>query len=182
MQAIWDNRHRVAGKLGLVAAVACAAYVGVASWWVNVKYNADPREFLVTTQSSPEVKRVSKEVLARAAAARRQGRDLRVVVDTADGATFPYAWYLRDLDDAAYVDLTRSALPDADVAIVTAGGRARQAAALRDYAGREFPFRVWWVRDYGAMSPANWARWFTERKPWNPPGGMPEWLYVRRGA
>jgi uncharacterized protein (TIGR03663 family) len=182
MQAIWDNRHRVAGKLGLVAAVACAAYVGVASWWVNVEYNADPREFLVTTQSSPEVKRVSEEVLARAAAARRQGRDLRVVVDTADGATFPYAWYLRDLDDAAYVDLTRSALPDADVAIVTAGGRARQAAALRGYAGREFPFRVWWVRDYGAMSPANWARWFTERKPWNPPGGMPEWLYVRRGA
>ena len=48
--------------------------------------------------------------------------------------------------------------------------------------GREFPFRVWWVRDYGAMSPGNWARWLLERKVWNPTGGMPEWLYERPGA
>jgi hypothetical protein len=32
------------------------------------------------------------------------------------------------------------------------------------------------------MSPGNWARWMLERKPWNPTGGMPEWIYVRRVA
>ena len=52
---------------------------------------------------------------------------------------------------------------------------------LTGYDGREFRFRVWWVRDYGAMSARQaGARWFTERKPWNPTGGMPEWIYVRR--
>ncbi len=45
---------------------------------------------------------------------------------------------------------------------------------------REFPFRVWWVRDYGAMSAGGWLHWFTDRDPWNPTGGMPEFLYERR--
>jgi hypothetical protein len=35
------------------------------------------------------------------------------------------------------------------------------------------------VRDYGAMSPSSWWRWFTEREPWNGTGGMQEWLYQR---
>ena len=47
---------------------------------------------------------------------------------------------------------------------------------------RRFPFRVWWVRDYGAMSVGGWWRWFTRREPWNETGGLPEWLYVRQGA
>ena len=182
MQAIWDNRHRVAGKLGLVAAVACAAYVGVASWWVNVEYNADPREFLVTTQSSPEVKRVSKEVLAappppaaRAATCAwwstpRTARRSRTPGTSATSTTRPTSTSPAPrCPTPTWRSSPRAAAP----------ARPRRCAATR---GGEFPFRVWWVRDYGAMSPANWARWFTERKPWNPPGGMPEWLYVRRGA
>ena len=64
--------------------------------------------------------------------------------------------------------------------ILTQAANDRLAAELPGYDGREFPFRVWWVRDYGAMSPGSWARWLTERKPWNPTGGMPEWLYERR--
>jgi hypothetical protein len=36
------------------------------------------------------------------------------------------------------------------------------------------------VRDYGAMSVGGWWDWFAHREPWNPTGGMPEWLYLRR--
>jgi uncharacterized protein (TIGR03663 family) len=182
VQAIWDARGRLAGRVGLAAVAACAAYLGFASWSVNVENGADPREFLVSTQSAEQVRGVRDEVRAVAAHAEREGRELRVLVDSAQGATFPWAWYFRDLG-VGYLDLTTAAMPsDTDVAIMTEGGRSARRDELAGYEGRRFPFRVWWVRDYGAMSPAGWWRWFTRREPWNETGGLPEWLYVRQGA
>ncbi len=181
VQAIWDARGRLAGKLGLALVVAGAAYAVYGSWTANVQNGADPREFLVTTQSAPAVKGVRDEIEAVAAKAERDGRTPAIVVDAADGATFPWAWYLRDLP-VSYVDLTSAPLPDSpDAAILTEANRDRLLGRLAGYEGREFPFRVWWVRDYGAMSPGGWWRWYTEREPWNPTGGLPEWLYVRQG-
>ena len=182
VQAIWDARGRPAGRAGLVAVAACAAYLGFASWTANVENSADPREFLVSTQSAEQVLGVRDEVRAIADRAGREGRDVGVLVDAADGATFPWAWYFRDLD-AGYLDLTTAALPsDTDVAILTDGARAARRDELAGFEGRRFPFRVWWVRDYGAMSVAGWWRWYSRREPWNETGGLPEWLYVRQGA
>jgi uncharacterized protein (TIGR03663 family) len=182
VQAIWDARARWSGRLGLAVVLACALYTGYSSWWANADNGADPREFLVATQSAEAVKGVRDEVVAIAERARRQGREARILVDSAQGATFPWAWYFRDLD-AGYLDLTSGNIPsDTDVAIVTEGSRARLAGELAGYDGRRFPFRVWWVRDYGAMSVGGWWDWFTRREPWNPTGGLPEWLYVRQGA
>ena len=62
---------------------------------------------------------------------------------------------------------------------MTEGSRARLAPQLTGYTGRQFPFRVWWVRDYAKQSIGSWWRWFTRRKPWNPTGGLPEYLYTR---
>jgi uncharacterized protein (TIGR03663 family) len=175
VQAIWDGRRRWYGVLGLAAAATGLAYAAYASWEVNAVHRADPRELLVSTQSSEEVARVARHVVAEA-----QRRPLSITVDAADGATFPWAWYFRDLD-VGYADLSAGGRPPgSDVLILTEASHDRLAAQLRGYSAREFPFRVWWVRDYGAMSPSGWLRWFTERKPWNPTGGMPEWLYERR--
>jgi uncharacterized protein (TIGR03663 family) len=182
VQAIWDARARWTGRLGFAVVIACALYTGYSSWWANAENGANPREFLVSTQSAEDVDRVRAEVLALDEQARREGRDLRVLVDSAQGATFPWAWYFRDLD-AGYLDLTNADLPsDSDVAILTEGSRERLRGQLAGYDGRRFPFRVWWVRDYDAMSPAGWWDWFTQREPWNATGGLPEWLYVRQGA
>jgi hypothetical protein len=112
---------------------------------------------------------------------RRDG-DLKVLVDSAEGATFPWAWYFRHLD-VGYLDLSAAGEPpaDSDVIILTQGSNTRLQPTLTGYDGKEIDFRVWWVRDYGkALSPANWWRWFSARTPWNPTGGMPEWVYVRR--
>ena len=65
---------------------------------------------------------------------------------------------------------------------MTEANRERLLDELAGYDGRRFPFRVWWVRDYGEMSAGAWWDWFTTREPWNETGGMPEWLYVRQGA
>jgi uncharacterized protein (TIGR03663 family) len=182
VQAIWDARARFSGKLGLVAVAVCVAYAGYTSWWANVENGADPREFLVTTQSAEDVKGVRDEVEAVAERAQREGRSVNILVDSAEGATFPWAWYFRDLP-VGYLDMTNAELPsDTDVAILTEGNRDRVLQNLAGYDGRRFPFRVWWVRDYDEMSPEAWWRWVTERKPWNPTGGMREWLFVRQGA
>jgi hypothetical protein len=66
------------------------------------------------------------------------------------------------------------------VLILTQASHDRLAPQLGGYTMRRFPFRVWWVRDYGALSLGAAWRYVVERKTWNPTGGMPEWLYVRR--
>jgi uncharacterized protein (TIGR03663 family) len=183
VQTIWSARGGWAGRVGIAAVVAGVAYLAIASWSANVEHGAEPREFLVSTQSSTAVRGVRDEVEAVLARAQREGRETRVVVDSADGATFPWAWYFRDLP-TDFVDLSAAGtVPfDADAVILTEAGRERVRGELGGFTERRFPFRVWWVRDYGAMSPGAWWRWFTRREPWNPTGGLPEWLYVRRAA
>jgi uncharacterized protein (TIGR03663 family) len=178
VQWMWDNRGTTLGRGGLAVAAVIALYVPFSSWLANAEHRADPREFLVSTQSSEEVKRVADEVVAMA----RKNPKLSVTVDAADGATFPYAWYFRDLN-VGYLDLSTAAEPPpSDVLVVTERNQARLAPSLAGYNGRRFSFRVWWVREYGKQSLRNWARWFTRRKPWNPTGGLPEWLYTRRAG
>jgi predicted membrane-bound mannosyltransferase len=141
-------------------------------------HRADPRELLVSTQSSEEVKRVADEVVARS----ERDPDTRITVDASEGATFPWAWYFRHLP-VSYAELgagSEAQAPDDDVLILTQAAHDRLAPELQGYDARRFPFRVWWVRDYEAMTPRAWWRWFTEREPWSPTGGMPEWLYQRR--
>jgi uncharacterized protein (TIGR03663 family) len=173
VQAIWDARRRWAGRLAALVVAACFGYVGLASYWVNAVHRADPRELLVSTQSSEQVKRVAEAVVAEA---KRSPRPLTVTVDAADGASFPYAWYFRHLE-AGYPDLSLGgALPASDVLILTQASRARLAKQLGGFRERRFAFRVWWVRDYGRLNLHSAWEWLSARKPWSPTGGMPEWV------
>ena len=174
VQALWDARRRWYAKLGIAVAIAGVAYTGYASFTVNALNRADPRELLVSTQSSEEVARVAKQIVARA-----ERRPTSITVDSSEGATFPWAWYFRDLG-VSYAELGGGGTaPESDVVILTQAARDRLQSSLGGYEARRIPFRVWWVRDYGDMSPAAWWRWFTKREPWNPTGGMPEWVYQR---
>ncbi len=175
VQAIWDARERWYGKVGATVAILGFAYAGYASFLVNAVHRADPRELLVSTQSSEEVARIADEVVARA-----ERSPISITVDSSEGATFPWAWYFRDLG-VGYVELAAAGeAPDSDILILTQAASDRLAPQLSGYDGRRFPFRVWWVRDNRTLTPAAWWRWFTKREPWNPTGGMPEWYYRRR--
>ncbi|HEX4689672.1 MAG TPA: flippase activity-associated protein Agl23 [Solirubrobacteraceae bacterium] len=170
VQAIWSARHSWAGRAGIALAVLGFAYAGIASFWVNAVHRADPRELLVSTQSSEQVKQISEAVVARA------GSQTPVTVDSADGASFPYAWYFRHLD-AGYPDLSASGtLPAGGIAILTDASRERLRGQLSGYEERPFDFRVWWVRDYSKLNPGSAWRWLSARDPWSPTGGMREWL------
>jgi uncharacterized protein (TIGR03663 family) len=192
VQAIWQARGALRW-VGLVGGAVALFYVGISSWWVNVDRGADPREMLVSTQSSTQVKDVADQVLALAKSRGPGKPPLTVTIDSAEGATFPYAWYFRHLS-VGYIDLQaqNAPPPTTDVVVMTETSRARLANALAAYDGRQFDFRVWWVRDYGIihaadktspgpMRPGNVFKYITQRKVWNPTGGMKEWLYVKKG-
>ena len=178
-QALWAARGRWLGRAGLALAAVGAVYLGWASLSVNALHSADPRELLVSTQSSTDVLGVTAEIRRLE---RRAGRPLAIKVDASEGASFPWAWYLRD-DSAGYYDFSTTAFPkDGDVLLLTDASRQRFARDLEagGYRGRRFNLRVWWVKDYGkAWSPATWLRYWVDRKPWNPTGGMGEWIYTR---
>lgn len=182
VQTIWDARRGAARTAGLALAVIGFAYTGYASFLANAEHGTDPREFLVTTQSGPDVVDVRDEVVATAARIRREERrDATITVDGADGATFPYAWYFRRLPGVGYLNLTDvDDVPDSDILILTEGNKLRLEDRLGAYRARRFGFRVWWVRDYSKMTPATFAEWLVTREPWSVTGGYPEWLLIRR--
>lgn len=174
-------------KLRLVTAPAvllCVAYVGYASFLVNAEHRADPKEFLVTTQSSEDVKRVVERIQGvDARVFRRTGDHVTITVDSSEGATYPWAWYFRHLQ-TGYIDMTTPNFqPDAQVLLMTQTSRDKLLPLLPAYEGRQFRFRVWWVRDWTRkFDPDAWWGWWTRRETWNPIGGMPGWVYVRRDA
>src|SRR3954453_6831290 len=106
VQAIWLARG-APRILGFVIAAVGLFYVAVSSWWVNVDRGADPREFLVSTQSAPDVKKVTDQVTALANSRGPGKPPLTVTVDASEGATFPYAWYWRHLQ-AGYIDYSQA--------------------------------------------------------------------------
>jgi predicted membrane-bound mannosyltransferase len=183
VQAIWQARG-VLRAVGLAFAAVAVAYVLVSSWWVNHDRGTDPRELLVSTQSSQQVKQVADQVQALFDARGPGAPPLTITVDSAEGATFPYAWYFRHLGPLYlnYQDAAAAA-PTSDVLILTDASKARmeQAGQLAGYQGRQFDFRVWWVRDRkGFVNPGNVLRYITQRETWNETGGMKEWLYIKR--
>jgi predicted membrane-bound mannosyltransferase len=174
VQVLLEQRARRLRLAAGIVVAGCLAYSAYATWLVNARHGADPREWLVSTQSSQDVKDVADRVRALG--------DVKINVDSGQGATFPYAWYFRDLD-VGYIDMSTPGYQPSEtqVLIMTEQGREKLLPLLTAYEGRKFRFRVWWVRDWDKMlDPGAWWHWFTERKTWNPTGGLPEWVYVRR--
>lgn len=170
--------------LTVPAVLACAAYLGFASFLVNAEHRADPREFLVTTQSSEDVKQVVRRVLeVDDRVFRRTGNHVVINVDSSEGATYPWAWYFRELP-VSYVDLSSGPFTEgAQVLLMTEASRTKLLPELAAFEGRRFRFRVWWVRDWSQKFDAGaWLDWWIRRETWNPIGGMPGWVYVRRDA
>jgi uncharacterized protein (TIGR03663 family) len=182
VQALVVDRSRVQRIAAVVVIGLGLAYSVYASFLVNARHGADPREWLVSTQSSVEVKQVADRVLRiDRRLERRTGNGVSITIDSGQGATFPYAWYFRDLQ-VGYIDMvTPNYEPDTQVLVMTDQARAKLLPDLAAYEGRRFAFRVWWVRDWSRKFDAGaWASWFTERRTWNKTGGMQEWVYVRR--
>ncbi len=111
-------------------------------------YGEVPIELLVYTQTSGDIPVLVKEI-ERAGRESGQGKNIPVVVDSADGFTWPWAWYLRD-----------SKFKNVTYATVNAGYTPPPGAIL--FIAQANAANVVFGDGYGEGIPYHHRRWFPE--------------------
>lgn len=159
--------------IGLSLVLAMTA-VAVPSSFRAAYANADiPVEMLVYTQTAPDIPDIMGNI-ERLAEETGKGRDISVKVDSTDGYSWPWAWYLRNYsnvgypcwsNDAGCQGLTQS--PEADVVLLAARNQPALARYLtRFQEGERYKHRWWFPENYRELTPAKVASGFTSRESW----------------
>lgn len=168
---IGGNKGRA--LIGLSLALAMAA-VAVPSSFRAAYANADiPVEMLVYTQTAPDIPDIVNNI-ERLGEDTGKGRDVSVRVDSTDGYSWPWAWYLRNYrnvgypcwsNDAGCQSLTQS--PEADVVLLAARNQPALARYLtRFQEGERYKHRWWFPENYRELTPAKMASGFSSRESW----------------
>lgn len=165
VERLWQLRPVAAGGL-MGAAIAASLVVAVPAVYVGP---SDPRQLLVAVQSSEQMLDVRDRVDQVFAAT----PDAKVVIDSSDSATWPWAWYLRD-DPVLFADLAADpgAAADADVVLAMARNVAALPAPPGGWQARPFAHRVWWLPPWDDAGLGDWVGWITTREPFGPLGSL----------
>ncbi|HXH20983.1 MAG TPA: flippase activity-associated protein Agl23 [Dehalococcoidia bacterium] len=126
----------------LAVAVAALFTLTVrAGTMASFKHGDIPVEMMVYTQTSPDIPKLRDRIdaLARESG---YGRALPIVVDSSDGFSWPWAWYLREYTQVQYLDVRNNFKPAPDAVLLV----ARSNTAYVDSAGYSTtPYRHrWW--------------------------------------
>ncbi len=176
-QAVFERlRHHRVALTGLAAATAVLAVLTlVVAVPPAITRGADPRELLVTVQTSVDL----PPVAARLRDAVEAGTIDAIVVDQSGGGSWPWAWYLHGVEGVAYANLDQSDLPlEADAIIVLAYENPPEVPA--GYQVERFRLREWWVPDYANAGAGDLFTWFLTRKTWSPTASSDQFLITRR--
>ena len=175
-QALWDRfASRPVVRRGLVGGLAGALMLtAMVAIPPAITRGADPRELLVTVQTSTDVPPIS----SRLHAGQRAGTINTILVDTGGGGSWPWAWYLNDLDGVSYLDVTDGEFPEGYDALIL-DGVAGVPVVPEGYTVEEFSLRRWWVPDYGSVTIGNIFTWLFTRETWNDTGSYPQYLVLR---
>jgi len=174
-QAVADRVRAPAARraLATVAAVG-VAITAVVAVRPAITDGADPRELLVTVQTSVDV----PPIVDRLAAGQRDGTIDSIIVDQSGGGSWPWAWYLHDLENVSYGTLDPEVLPtDFDAMILLALELPPEAPA--GYRVERFRLREWWVPDYANAGAGDLLRWFATREVWSPTASADQYLVIR---
>lgn len=136
--------------------------------WIASFVNRDvPREILVYTQTSQDIRQVAEEIRV-AGQLNGEGNAISLSIDTADSYAWPWHWYLRGYTGARFTDLSvdgAAAERGVDIAVINARSNAK---VQPDYAlgysePRRIQHRAWFPEDYRNLTPKDfwdtiWAR------------------------
>ncbi|MCZ7575549.1 MAG: 6-bladed beta-propeller [Dehalococcoidia bacterium] len=161
--AAWPLGRSATAFVTVVAVIGALTFFSLRTMVMVVYERGDvPKDLLIYTQSSPQLKDVADQINALAAAS-GQGYNLPIAVDTADSFAWPWAWYLRDFKSVSYADFSNG--PPAgnfSVMLVAFGnvGRAQDYAASNSSvqygSPQRYPHRWWYDETYKyAMSVDN---------------------------
>ena len=188
-QAVYDALGRRALRLSsprsrwlpsaLVGTTAVLAVLtAMAAVRPAITHGADPRELLVTVQTSTRV----PELTDQFATARRQGTLGSILIDERDGGSWPWAWYLHGFDDIGYqtIDPTQALPAGFDAYVVSA---STDPPPVPDgYVIERFPLRGWWLPDYDHVTITKALRWLATRNTWSPTASSDQYLIVKASA
>lgn len=106
MFAAWPLGRSSAGFVAVVAVVGALAFFSVRTM-VSVAFERGdtPKDLLIYTQSSPQLKEIADHINDLADAS-GMGYGLPIAVDTTDSFAWPWAWYLRDYKAVTYTDFS----------------------------------------------------------------------------
>lgn len=177
-QAVADRVRARAPRRALVGLGAAALVLTmVIAVPPAITDGADPRELLVTVQTSDDV----PDIAARLRAGVSSGDIDGILVDDSGGGSWPWAWYLHQVPGVAFRPVDQRAIPtDYDAVILLA--RPEPPPVPPGFTAQRFRLRVWWVPDYSGASVGDLLRWFATREVWSPTASSDQYLLVRDGA
>ena len=120
----------------------------VRTGWVATYVHSDvPREMLIYTQTSPDIHNLVREI-ETAGDLTGDRNEIRLSIDSADGFTWPWAWYLRGYANVTYPDQSESVSAPGDgtaIAVINAKNNTKVEPELGDdyTEGRRIVHR-WW--------------------------------------
>ena len=176
---LWGRRVGARASLAfstLVLAGLLFALTFRAGWIATYEHGDVSVEMLVYTQTSPDIARVTRDI-GQLAEVTGDGRSLTITVDTTDGFSWPWAWYLRDYNsvgwpcysgDSGCTSLTEADAPNSSVVLVNARNHGVADPILKDAyeGGQRIKHRWWFPEGYkGATSGAVWDA-VTDRSQW----------------
>ena len=133
-----------AGSMALLLLAVLAVRV---DWNLNRTYPDTPVDPLIYVQTSPELPVLARDVLV----ALESGEADRVVINTDQSMTWPWAWYIRG-QKVLYVlepDINPETLTPRDIVISTRGAVSRRPD-VRAWYGEPVPYRHrWWFPEAG---------------------------------
>lgn len=145
----WVRRGaRLTAQAALVAVVTLLALAQIHASWRLVYQEGDiPKDMLVYTQTSPDVRRMVDE-LTLLSALTTGGRDLEIWYDDNNGTTWPMQWYLRDFPNRHIYGGTLAGPPD-NAPIVLVGGDNLSSVEpfLEGYTAQKYVLRWWFPED-----------------------------------
>ncbi len=111
-------------------------------------YGEVPIELLVYTQTSGDIP-ILRDRIAQYARESGKGNRLPIVVDSTDGFTWPWAWYLRDFKDVAYQELNNDYVPKPGAVLLVGQGHAQLNNLAGAYEpGIPYHHRRWFPEEY----------------------------------
>lgn len=156
-----------------------------AGWLASYRNGDVPVEMLVYTQTSPHLAQLARQV-EELAFRSGKGKELRILVDSTDGFSWPWAWYLRDYRRVGYPcfgpdpGCTRpTAAPEADVLLINARNLdwARRTLGEDYVEGIRYPHRWWFPEPYRGLTLRKIWEGLRDRDAWR--RALDYWLYRR---
>lgn len=111
-------------------------------------YGEVPTELLVYTQTSGDIP-ILRDRLAEYARQTGRGYNQPVVVDSTDGFTWPWAWYLRKYKDVAYTEVKNDYVPKPGAVLFVSNAQGQLTSLAGQYEpGIPYHHRRWFPEEY----------------------------------